>query len=269
MVELNPRPSKPNLFVQVTVAVISGAAVMYMIQNFQASPPALGAAAPAAAPAQPRKFVDVVPMPVEPQPPPVDSSIKPTRYAGPAPAASSMMIVPEEGAATGGVVSVGDDSPAPARAPSASSPDPEDPRAPAVPGRTVPEVHLQKSNLRSRSSGISVGHDFETPRLQARVYARKEAPAAVKAKAKAAAAAEVKTISYARDLAKPIPQKDVFVPSLLHPEILPEREFWDAERKRKVAISALVALAGIGYLLTAFGFINLGSRRVEDDEPAR
>jgi hypothetical protein len=179
-----------------------------------------------------------------------------------------MMIVPETGGATGGVVQIGgDELPAkPAAAPQAAAT-----KAAVLEKKEASEFHLQRSNLRPSIAGVSVGRGFDSPRMNARVYAKAKKEAAPPAQKTREARPELPTITRARDLSTPLPQKDIFVPSLLDPEVVPEHPFWDAERERRVMTSGLVAVAGIIYLLFAMGVFNsmFGSARVENDQPRR
>ena len=55
---------------------------------------------------------------------------------------------------------------------------------------------------------------------------------------------------------------------MTHPEILPEKPFWDYENTRKAALAGLVALFGAIYLLSAGGFFNAFIAKPKfDDEP--
>ena len=266
MVEINPRPRKPNLFVQVSVAVISGAAAMYCIQSFHAAgesaAPALRQSSPAIEPNAPQPPNQ--PAPGAPPPAPaLDPGVEPPRAQAAPPAAVSMLIMPEPGGASGGIVSVGEDEPVPGgTAPSAV----KKTGSPATPARKeTPVIHLQHSGLQSRYTG-HIGHDFQSPQLAPRVYPKKEAPKAELA----AEALEPKPaphfIAVPRNLdEKGIPQKDIFVPSSLHPEFVPEQPFWDYERKRKAVFAGLIALSGILYLMSVHGLFTSLFSKARDD----
>ncbi len=174
-----------------------------------------------------------------------------------------MMIVPEPGAASGGVVSIGDDEAAPDRAPPASANETKPGAASTRQG--TPVVHLQHSNLHSRYTG-DIGHDFESPALSPRAFAKKEAPKIART---APPKAAPRLISVPRNLdVKGIPEKDIFVPSLLHPEIVPEEPFWSYERKRKAVVAGLIFFTGVFYLMFSLGFFNsLVAKPRYEDEP--
>ena len=125
-------------------------------------------------------------------------------------------------------------------------------------------VHLQPSGLHSRYTDHDVGQGFQSPQLAAPLIHRKETPPAGPA-----AQPGQHFISAPRMVGgKGIPQKDLFVPSMLHPEIVPERPFWDYERKRKAAVAWIVALSGIFYLMFALGFFrSLVAKPRYEDEP--
>jgi hypothetical protein len=248
MVEVIRRPHKPNLFVQVSVAVISGAAAMYCIQNLKvSSAPAPGARVPA-----PVETKAPEPQPVDPPPALPDPTIEPARFKIDAPAPRSMMVVAEEGGADKGIVGVGSDEPIPAA--SDGGPAPKKAKSAARAAKGAPAIHLQQSGLRSPYSGQTIGHGFAAPPMQPKLFAKKEAPQspeeAAPVKARPAA-----LISGPRIInQKQIPQKDIFVPSLLHPELVPDQPFWDPDLKRKTLLAGLIAAAGLGYLLLGMGF---------------
>jgi hypothetical protein len=252
MVEVIRRPHKPNLFVQVSVAVISGAAAMYCIQNLKVSsvPPAPAARAPA-----PVETKAPEAQPVEPPPALPDPSIERARFKLDAPAPSSMMIVAEEGGGDKGIVGVGSDEPIPP-ARDAGSALAKKAKAAAPAAKAAPAFHLQQSGLHSPYSGQIIGHGFASPPMQAKLFAKKEAPQAPEEAAPAPAKARpVALISGPRIInEKQIPQKDIFVPSLLHPELVPDQPFWDPDLKRKTVLAGLIAAAGLGYLLLGMGF---------------
>lgn len=264
MVEVIRRPHKPNLFVQVFVAVISGAAAMYCIQNLRIAPapsaPAARAPTPSAAKASES------PRPVEPPPALPDPSIEPTRFKTETPAPQSMMIVPEPGGAQAGIVAVGAEEPPPPGPGGASPPTVKKKDLPAAPAAQA-AIHLQRSGLHSPYSGQTIGHGFDSPQLSPRIYAKKEAPKPPKEAApeavKPAPAHLIDAPQILND--KPIPQKDIFVPSLIHPEIVPEQPFWDEDLKRKTILAGLIAVSGILYLLLAMGFLNSIVGKPRDD----
>lgn len=252
MVEVIPRPHKPNLFVQVSVAVISGAAAMYCIQNLKVSSVAPALAARDSAPVETK-----VPEPQSVEPPPAlpDPTIEPARFKVDVPAPSSMMVVAEDGGADKGIVAVGSDEPVRAARDGGTTP-PLKKAKPAAPAKWTPAVHLQHSGLHSPYSGETIGHGFEALPMQFKPFAKKEAPqvpeeaAPVPVKAPPAA-----FISGPRIInEKQIPQKDIFVPSLLHPELVRDKSFWDPDLKRKTLLAGLIAAAGLGYLLLGMGF---------------
>jgi len=253
MVELNPKPYKPNLFVQVSVAVISGAAAMYCIQNVRLAP------APSA-PAARESAAKPPPLPGEPPPALPDSSIEPARFKIAAPTARSMMIAPEPGGAGEGIVSVGADEPAAARSEGDLRPAVKKKKPLAASTRKdIPAVHLRRASFHGPYAGPAVGHGFESSQLAPRLFPKKEttappepeevSPEPVKTPPRLLVAPRILSV-------KPIPQKDIFVPSLLHPEIVTERPFWNDERKYKALLSGLVSLFGVLYLLSALGFFN-------------
>lgn len=263
MVELNPRPYKPNLFVQVSVAVISGAAAMYCIQNLRLAPaPRAPEARESAAKAPPPSS--------EPPPALPDSSIAPARFKAAAPTARSMMVVPEPGGAEEGILSVGADEPAAERRGGDSRTAPKKKKSPEAPVRKeIPAVHLRRASFHSPYAGPAVGRGFESAPLAPHLFPKKEE--AAPAEEEQAAPPPVKTpprlIVAPRILSvKPIPQKDIFVPSLLHPEIVPEKPFWNDERKYKALLSGLVALFGVLYLLSALGFFNAFIAKPRDSD---
>jgi hypothetical protein len=260
MVELNPRPEKPNLFLQVSIAVISGAAAMYFISNFSAAPLPKILLQPQAA-AAPETKVAQPPRPAEPAPPAAEpSDAEPARYKPAPPPESAMLIKPEPGGAEPGMVSVfGEDAPEQSATQAAKK---EAQAASAA--KPVPGVRLEHRAMRTSYASQAIGHDFDAPRLAAKIYAK---PVKEKEKEKETPKAKPQTKSYPIFFdKKPIPQKDIFVPSLLHPEIVPEQPFWDYERIRKAVISGIITVSGIVYLLFAMGVISIGKRRVENDE---
>jgi hypothetical protein len=262
VVEVVRRPHKPNLFVQVSVAVISGAAAMYCIQNLRFVPEP-SKAGPAVPPAPIEPKAAPAPEPAEPPPAQPDPSIEPPRFKTEVLAPRSMMVVPEKDGADSGIVSVGSDEPVPAAREAAAPPPKKAESAPA--SKAEPIIHLQRSGLHSPYSGQTIGHGFESAALQPRPFAKKEAPKPVEEEAPVKAAPP--RLIGAPRIINPaqIPQKDIFVPSLLHPEVVPDPPFWDRELERKAILAGLVALAGIGYLLVGMGFLSTLVGRPRDD----
>jgi hypothetical protein len=261
MPELNPRPHRPNLFVQVSVAVMSGAAVMYIVQNFSAAP-AKDAAASVAKAAEPAKAAQ----PQRPVPTAEDlQDLNAVRMTQPAPAESSMMVIPESGGREAGILGVGEDE---------SMLEPEKPQEPGEPARPrakaespagAPIVHLGEASDRRVIGGIKVGNGFGGSKLHLHEFARKEAPPpeAPKAKPKPKPQARHYTMVFEKT---PIPRKDLYVPGMLNPDIVPEKVFWDETRKRNVILAGLLAGFGVIYLCFATGVFGVGKRREGDFE---
>jgi hypothetical protein len=271
MVEVVRRPRKPNLLVQVTVAVVSGAAAMYCIQNIQ--PLATTKEASTARsetpppPSPPPPKAEPVSAPAEGPTP--DPDIASNRVAAAPPAANSMMIVPEPGGASGGVVAIGEDAPvqaAPPAPPRDPAPKPDEEELP----KKAPTPHLTKSALQSRYVP-SIGSGFESSSLTAPQFAQAPKPKPKSAPAPVEKPKEAPHFIVAPKSLndKPIQQEDVFVPSLLHPEIVPERPFWDNDRKRKAALTGLIAITGFFYLLFVMGVFNsfLAKPKYEEEPP--
>jgi len=272
MPELNPRPHKPNLFVQVSVAVISGAAVMYIVQNFSDAPVVQrylftkDATKVVAKAAEPEK---ASPPPQRPAPTTEDlQDINAVRAQLPAPAPSSMMVVPEPGGRGDGILAVdGDESMLePEKSDKAGEPDqPERPKAKTLSATGAPVLHLGEPTDRRVIGGMKVGTGFGSKALHVHEFAKKEAPAPVAPKPKEKPKPQTK--HYAMLFEKtPIPRKDLYVPGLLNPDVVPEKEFWDEKRKRNVVLAGLIALFGIFYLLFATGAFGVGKRREGDLE---
>jgi hypothetical protein len=269
MVEVNPRPRSQSPLVQIVVALISGAAGMYCLQTFRAA--ADSSAAAARKNSHPIEAGETPPRPVEAPrpaaPAPAVSADDSSRFKPAPPAAVSMMVVPEPGGVSGGVVAVGDDVPAPPAAAPAAETKAEAGEAPAAEAKP-PVIHLQESGLQSRYVG-SIGHGFNAPALSPHVFAK---PKKAAAKAAPPPAAPPKPaphyMAVARNLdEKGIPQKDVFVPSLLHPEDLPDEEFWTYDRKRKAVLAGIIALSGVFYFMFALGWFQslVAKPRYEDE----
>jgi hypothetical protein len=262
MVETNPIPRKTNLFVQVSVAVVSGVAATVFIQNFIAAP-----RLPAPAPVKTEAPSEAKPEPApEPAAPPADNEVD--KAIPHPPVADAMMVVPETGGAAPGIVSLYGEEPASPREaaapPAAVKPAPR--TAPAK--KAIPAIHLEHSGTRSVYSGPAVGHAFSSD-LKPLTFAKIAAPAP-KAPAPEAAKAPppappLKFYPILLDK-KAIPRKDLFVPSLLHPEIVPEVPFWTDERKRKAVISGLITVAGILYLMLGAGIIRVDKPKYEAED---
>ena len=275
MPELNPRPHKPNLFVQVSVAVISGAAVMYVVQNFSDAPAfqkLFGKAPPPAAakPREPEKPNEAT-LPNRPAPTAEDlADINAVRGQGPVPAPSSMMVVPEPGGRESGILAIdGDES---MLEPETPRPDEEargtrEARPRTLSATGAPVRHLEDTGDRSVIGGVHVGKGFGGKGLHLHEFAKKEAPAAAAPQARRKAKPQAR--HYAVVFEKtPIPRKDLFVPGMLNPDVAPEKEFWDEQRKRNVSLAALLAVFGVLYLCFATGVFGVGKRRTEDGEPS-
>lgn len=262
MVEVNPRPRKQPLFVQVSVAVVSGAAAMSFIQTVlpgSPSAPPPRAAAPAVR-AEPQRPSETAPAAVR-EPSASQADDDSSRFRSAPPAAVSMMVVPEDGGANAGIVAIGDDAP-PSPAAAAAAPAAEK----AAPEKKSSVIHLQKSGLRSRYSG-GVGHEFQAPALAPHVFAKKEAPKEAPPPAPPKSAPHYITAPKALS-ERGVPQKDVFVPSVIHPEDVPDEPFWTYERKRKAVVAGLIALSGLIYFLVVLGFFNsIVAKPRDDDEP--
>ncbi|MFI5345037.1 MAG: hypothetical protein ACHQ51_01565 [Elusimicrobiota bacterium] len=267
MPELNPRPNKPNLFVQVSVAVISGAAVMYVVQNFSDAPVVqrflFTKAAPQAAAKAPEP--EKHSLPERPVPTAEDlQDINAVKGDLPKPAASSMMVVPEPGGREAGILGVGDDE---------SMLEPEKPQEPGEPERPKPKtlsatgapvVRLSETENREVIGGMKVGKGFGSSGMHLHQFAQKEAaPPPVVRTVKP----KPRTRHYTRVFEKtPIPRKDLFMPGMLDPDAPPEKVFWDESRKRNVILAGLVALCGVFYLLFGTGAFGVGKRRAGDFE---
>jgi hypothetical protein len=169
-----------------------------------------------------------------------------------------MLIAPEPGGAPGDVVSIGEDEPAPAAAAPAAVI-----AAAASPPQATPVIHLQRSGLHGAYTD-HVGHDFQSPQLSPRSFAKKAAPKAPPPEAAPKTIPHFITSPRSLDDTG-IPQKDVFVPSSLHPEIVPETVFWDYEHKRKAVIAGLIALTGVLYLMFVMGVFNALVAKPRDD----
>jgi hypothetical protein len=262
MAETNPIPRKTNLFVQVSVAVISGVAATFFIQNFISTPALERTAPPKIQPASEARAPES-----QRHPDASDAGTEVDKNIPHPPAADSMMVVPETGGAAPGMISIyGEEPAAQAAAPSAA--EKAAPNKALAGKKTMPAIHLEHPGSRSVYSGPVVGHAFESD-LKPHSFARKEAPlpevTAKKAAKAQAAAVPLKFYPVLIDK-KAIPRKDLFVPSLLHPEIVPETTFWNYERKRKGLISGLITVMGILYLLFAMGIIRVGKPKYQDED---
>ena len=245
MVELNPRPRRLNLFVQVTVAVISGAAAMYFIQTVQPGA-LLGKYSSIQSKAPPLTAHSAAPPAAASAP---DPDVESNRFKAAPPAAVSMLLVPEPGGAEADIVSVGDDASGPAERgvqPRVGARNLE----PETSGKGTPIVHLKPSAFHGRSAQVG-GHGFEESALTAPQFTNERKSVS---EPEAPSRTAPRFITYPRNLSdKPIPQKDLIVPSILHPETAPEKPFWDFERKSKAAFAGLIAVSGLAYLLLMLG----------------
>lgn len=257
MPETIKRPKKPNTFIQVSVAVVSGMAAMYCVQNFSGASQLEKAIVPRNLPgfkaAPEPKLVEPV-KPYAPAEPPA-----PVRV----PVQDSMLIKPEPGLSgeDAGVLAAGWDDPEKLQAPSrkkktapAAKPEP----------KPVPKIGLKEARFSGRHQ-VSYDSGFQRVELTAKVYTKPrpmtpppedEAPAP-----KPAAKTQVRLLS-----TTPIPEFEVVRPPTFDPAALPPKPFWTTERRYKVGISGLITIAGVAYFLNASGVLaSFGARRPEGE----
>lgn len=225
MTETIPRRRPVNVWLQTTVAVLSGAAAMYCLQNLRgapSAPPPLPAAAPGLGPAE-------KPGPVEEK----AVTTPPPRLKGSkALPEKAMLVKPEPGGAPEGMVRAFYDDGVQVKGVS--------------PYR---EMEAEKLPPRLVAKATVVGHGFSRLDFKPMTFARKTPPP------KAKAPVPVKFYPQMLDK-KPLTDKDLVRPSPLHPEDLPEKPFWTEERIFKVVASGLFAIVGFGYCLKASGLLD-------------
>jgi hypothetical protein len=251
MVETIPRRTKLSLFPQVAIAVLSGAAAMYCIQNISAPRPA-GGAAPAAPRPQPAPAQ--APVPVSP-----DASLNlphmPDLNAPPPP--QSMMVLPEpDGSAK--------------ETPAASAPEAE--------GRSASGAEAAGETAPPRPGPefvpvAGIGMQFNRVQFHKPAWKRQSpaaarprpAPSAATASPGRPASPDTRQIESVPVLFAKPPLPDIAPPNILPSP--PEPVFWTDERCLKVIASGLIALIGAYYVFFTSGLFSALSGR-EDSPPA-
>ncbi|MDD5303883.1 MAG: hypothetical protein PHS14_12355 [Elusimicrobia bacterium] len=225
MPEIVPRRgvSRGARLFQVLVAVLAGMASMYCLQNFAAA----------------QKYIAARPQPAvkaaapEPESPRLSAPERVPRAAVNLPK-SNMMVKPEPGGVKMGVQAVfGEEAPPEAR------------KAMVNRREGWREVKLQSRPMTSKygSQGVSSeGSGFKP--IEHKVLAKPKREVADK---------EIEGATGFQTVKKTDKAAENLVASALDPEIVVEKPFWTEDRALRVGGSALIALAGFAYLLSAGG----------------
>lgn len=245
MVQTIPRRSKLHPLIQITVAVLSGAGAMYVIQNVEAAKRALVAPPPPP--------VEKKPEPALSAPDPVIARIEIARQ----PAASSMMVKPEDG---GGLK------------PTAILGSYEDetvhPKKKAVSAAAAVERKKEEDaavvTLRER-------HDFKTGQLGTGFQANKfKGMGFRKPRAEDAAPAAEADAPPPPAKSRPIefekaPLEDPR-PKYQAPPLASRKseEFWSYERRMRTGAAAILSLLGFVFLFVRSGFYAAATKRGEE-----
>lgn len=264
MPEVVKRPSKPNTFVQVSVAVISGMAAMYCVQNFKGMSQLEKAMVPRDLPG-----LEGAPKPklIEPVPAyaPGARESAPPRV----PVQDSMMIKPEPGLGgeDPGVLAAGWDDPEKPQAPAAKK-KAAAVEAPPAP-KPVPKIGLKDARFSGRHQTTSFGSSFRHPELSAKTYEKpkpkEQAPPPDEAEEPAAKPVPKTKVRVLSDT--PIQESQVVRPPEFDPQAIPPTPFWTTERRYKVGVSGLIAIVGAAYFLYASGVLaTFGARRPGEEE---
>lgn len=234
MPEIIPRRavSRGARLFQVLVAVLAGMASLYCLQNLKDA--RVHAAARGAAPAAPAQAERVIAAPAPSAPTPRPDLPK-----------SNMMIKPEAGGVRMGVTAVfGEEAPPEAR------------REEIKRRENWREVKLKSRPMDSKFARVSSeGSGFKA--IEHRVLAEPVKDPA--ARDESAGATILRTVE--KDDAPPA---ENLVASPLTPELVVEKPFWTEERAFRVGGSALIAIAGFLYLLSAGGV--LAMKKIERAE---
>lgn len=242
--QVNPRRKQTHPLLSITVAVLSGVAVMNAIQSYKADAPAPPAASAPKAATAPAVAAPAPPAPVLTMP-------KGTRTPSLEPVPSSMMVKAEPGGAPEGVLRhYSDDSEDKTRLDEYVLYDRH--RGDSVQQDRGRDVRLQRKDFDSRfarvgSQGISGG--FDKVSFNSLAPARREVTVKPVKRPKPRVPEAKHSIVLLEKA--PIADKDVFVPSLLHPEDVPERLFWTEDRILRVGGSLLIAVIGILFIMTS------------------
>ncbi len=260
MVEIVRKRTQAQAFTQVLVAVVSGAAAMYCLQNFKLEPVApVPAPVPAAAPAPSA--------PTPSAPPPLPKSILPAPEPSVRPATpkgeSAMMIVPEPGGAPQGMLHAAND----------------DPLTGPVAAAKYGAVRLQArpATERPRLKGGGSKPTFGAAGVAADGIGQKFIPLGRRPGEKA-----LQTGMAAEPSAGGPPKKVVFAPqpiakddrpdltpagSLIDPSAPPAKPFWTEDRVLRVGMSATIALVGLFYMIFQSGLLG-GASEERGDRPS-
>ena len=234
MPEIIPRRGASRLgrLFQVLVAVLAGMASLYCLQNVKAARVHAAARAAASSAAEPTERALAAPLPSSPAPRPDLPK-------------SNMMIKPESGGVRMGVTAVfGEEAPPEAR------------REEIKRRANWREVKLKSRPMDSQFARVSSeGSGFRS--IEHRVLAEPVKDPA--ARDESAGATILRTV----DKEKELPAENL-VASSLTPEIVIDKPFWTEERAMRVGGSALIAVAGFLYLLSAGGV--LAMRKIERAE---
>lgn len=246
MVEIVRKRTQAQAFTQILVAVISGAAAMYCLQNFKSeapAPEAVQAPAPAAA---------VPPALPESRLPAPEPSARPAVPKG----ESAMLVVAEPGGAPPGMLHAAGDDPL-------TGPAPASPKSGAVriPTRSV------FASPRLRTGGVKP--TFGADGVSAEGIGQRFVPLARKPGEKGLQAGAAADFAPAGP-----PKKVVFAPqpiakdsrpdltpagSLIDPSAPAPKPFWSEDRVLRVGLSGVLALVGIFYMIFQSGLLGAAS----------
>lgn len=238
MPEIIPRRgvSRGARLFQVLVAVLAGMASMYCLQNLKL--------AREFSAARPKPAVQAAaPEPEAPSPP----APEPSRRAKMDLPKSNMLVKPEPGGVKMGVQAVfGEQAPPAARA--------------ALISRREGwrEVKLQSRPMTTKygAQGISSeGSGFKP--IEHRVLAAPKRDAAIR---------EIEGATKLAAVEKSAKAPENLVASLLDPEAVVEKPFWTEDRAMRVGGSALIAVAGFAYLLSAGGVFAMRKPEIAEGE---
>lgn len=250
MPELNPRRVAPTKarFAQVSAAVLSGMAAMFILQN------AVEFRREAARPAPPP------PAAVEPAAPEpvlaVPAGVK--RQAGPVP--SSMLLKPEEGMSETGATVVGvsgEEAP-----PKFEYKEPKAPDAPKPKKKQAPHLETRTMESRFASSAARMDGRFTQLRRKAEKYEEyvppKPEPAAPP-KPRPAGVVAVAVIERASDTLENL--QPAVIATLAPPEVV----FWTKARKINIGLAVFLLVGGVLYLIWASGVRDAPPERAEGE----